>query len=107
MGRMVIAAYRPRPGQEEALLQLTREHLPILRSIGLATDRPALAMRAKDGTVIEAFEWVSDEAIEKAHTHPVVLDMWGRYEAACEYVRLSSVAETADQWAMFEPIDDF
>jgi hypothetical protein len=34
MGRFVIVAYRPYPGKEERLLELTREHLPILRSHG-------------------------------------------------------------------------
>jgi hypothetical protein len=42
MGWFVIVAYRPHPGQEERLLEPMREHLPILRSQGLATD-PALA----------------------------------------------------------------
>jgi len=41
MGRFVIVAYRPRPGEEQRLVELTREHLPILRSQGLATDRPS------------------------------------------------------------------
>jgi hypothetical protein len=31
MGKVVIVAYRPRPGKEKELLRLTREHLPILR----------------------------------------------------------------------------
>ena len=51
MGVMVIVAYRPRPGKAELLLDLTREHVPILRAQGLATDRPAYAMRAADGTI--------------------------------------------------------
>ena len=31
MGKFVIAAYRPRAGKEARLLQLVKEHLPILR----------------------------------------------------------------------------
>lgn len=57
MGDMVIVAYRPKPGREEDLLALTREHVPALRRLGLATERPALAMRAKSGDVVEVFEW--------------------------------------------------
>ena len=56
MGDMVIVAYRPKPGQEDALLALTREHVPMLRRLGLATDRPCLVMRSGSGVIIEVFE---------------------------------------------------
>ena len=65
MGKFVIVAYRPRPGKEQELLQLTREHLPILRSQGLATDRPLYVMKSADGTIIEVFEWKSVEAMAR------------------------------------------
>ncbi len=105
MSVMVIVAYRPRPGKEALLLQLTREHVSILRGQGLATDRPAYAMRAADGTIIEVFEWKSKAAIESAHTNPAVLKMWDKYNEACEYVPLNTVKESSDMFAGFEPID--
>jgi len=105
MGVMVIVAYRPRAGKESRLLELTKEHVPILRGQGLATDRPAYAMRSADGTILEVFEWVSKQAIEAAHTNPVVLKMWERYAEACEYVPLANVKESSDLFAGFEPID--
>ena len=86
MGRMVIAAYKPHPGQEEALEELVRDHLPILRRLGLATDRPALAMRAGDGTIVEVFEWMSEEAVAAAHQNPDVRALWERFGALCECV---------------------
>jgi quinol monooxygenase YgiN len=105
MSVMVIVAYRPRAGKEARLLELMKEHVPILRKEGLATDRPAYAMRATDGTIIEVFEWKSKAAIESAHTNPVVLKMWERYAEACEYVPLISVKECSDLFAGFDPID--
>ena len=45
MGRFVIAAYRPKPGHEDALLRELRDHLPVLRREGLVTDRPPYVMR--------------------------------------------------------------
>jgi hypothetical protein len=104
-GVLVIVAYRPRPGKEALLLELTKEHTPILRGQGLATDRPAYAMRAADGTIIEVFEWKSQEAIAAAHTNPEVLKLWERYGEACEYVPLTSVKESSDMFAGFEPIE--
>jgi quinol monooxygenase YgiN len=105
MGIMVIVAYRPRPGKEAQLLELTKDHMPILRQQGLATDRPAYAMRAADGTIIEVFEWKSQEAIDAAHTNPEVLKMWGRYAEVCEYAPLVTVKECADMFAKFDPIE--
>ena len=105
MGRLVIVAYRPKPGKEQRLLELTREHVPILRRQGLATDRPPYAMRAADGTVIEVFEWKSSEAIASAHENPEVLAMWARYAEACDYVKLAEIKECSDLFAGFEPLN--
>lgn len=105
MGKFVIVAYRPRPGKEQELLQLTREHLPILRSQGLATDRPSYVMKAADGTIIEVFEWKSAEAIAAAHQNPVWQAMCARYSAACEYISLESLSESKNMFAEFDPVD--
>ena len=103
MGRIVIACYRPKPGKREALRELMADHLPILRSQGLATDRESIAMEAEDGTVVEVFEWKSAEAIEAAHSNPVVGEMWKRYEEACEYVPVGAVKEAGELFATFTP----
>jgi len=104
MGDMVIVAYRPKPGHEDALLNLVRDHVPDLRRWGLATDRAPLAMRAADGTIVEVFEW-ADGAIAAAHHHPDVLAMWGRYAQVCDYIPLRDLAEAAQMFAQFVPID--
>ena len=65
--RIVIVAYRPKPGKDNVLLAELRDHVHLLRSEGLATDRHPVLMRAKDGTVLEIFEWASPAAIEEAH----------------------------------------
>ena len=103
MGDMVIVAYRPKPGKAEALLKLTMDHVARLRRLGLATDRPALAMTSRDGVVVEVFEW-ADGAIARAHENPDVLAMWGEYEACCDYVPLRELPETHDLFAQFTPI---
>ena len=105
MGKFVIVAYRPRPGKEQELLQLTREHLPILRSQGLATDRPSYVMRSTDGTIIEVFEWTSAEAIAMAHENPVWQAMCGRFSEACDYLRLEDLRESKNMFAEFDPVD--
>ena len=104
MGDMVIVGYRPKPGCEADLLQLTREHVPALRALGLASERPTLAMKSKDGVIVEVFEW-KDGAIATAHENPDVLAMWSRYAAVCDYVPLHDLPETKEMFAQFEPID--
>ena len=59
MGRIVIVLYRPKKGKEKELLEVVKEHVPILRSENLATEREAIVGRATDGTIVEIFEWIS------------------------------------------------
>jgi hypothetical protein len=101
---VVVVAYRPKAGKEQELLQLTREHVPLLRREGLATERPVLAARAADGTIVEAFEWQAG-GVEKAHTNPAVMKLWERYAAACEIVPLNHLAESSTMFASFTPVD--
>ena len=103
MSTLSIVCYRPKSGKEDELLQLTREHVPILRAQGLATDRSVVAMRAADGTIVEVFEWESG-GIERAHTNPEVAKLWGRYNEACEFVPFASLPEAQQLFAGFEPI---
>jgi hypothetical protein len=105
MGRIVIAAYKPKRGKEDDLRRLMSEHLPILRSQGLVTDRDSILMEAKDRTIIEVFEWKSREAIEAAHSNPVVLKMWERYAVVCDYVPISAVEEGSQLFSEFTPLD--
>lgn len=105
MGVFVIAAYRPHPGKEADLLQLVREHLPILRGEGLATERPPLVMRAADGTLLEVFEWASREAVERAHASAAVQQLWERFGAVCDYTKLADLREAGEMFAHFEPVE--
>jgi quinol monooxygenase YgiN len=105
MGRFVIVAYAPKPGMADALLAAVREHLRVLRAEDLVTDRPASVMKAADGTVLEVFEWRSAEAIAQAHGNPAVQALWDEFAAACDYRPLNGLAECANLFAEFEPVD--
>jgi len=101
---IVIVAYKPKAGKEADLLQLTRDHVPLLRAEGLATGYPVTACQAKDGTIVEVFEW-ADGGVERAHTNPVVMKLWERYAAACDIVPLTSLPEASTMFASFTPLD--
>ncbi|WP_343675124.1 hypothetical protein [Chitinophaga sp.] len=104
MGQIVIVAYKPKPGKDEALKQLMTTHLPRLKQEGLVTDRESIIMKAADGTIIEVFEWLSAEAIATAHNNPAVQQMWSEYAEVCDYVPLNSLAEAYDMFATFSPL---
>jgi hypothetical protein len=105
MGSISVACYKPRPGREEALLELVRNHLPSLRALGLVTDRASIMMRTADGTIVEIFEWNSKEAIAGAHHNPAVVDLWKRFEAVCWYETPSNLPEFQNMFQHFEPIE--
>jgi quinol monooxygenase YgiN len=93
MGIHVLAVFKPHEGKDDELVEVLRDHLPLLRRLGLATERPSLVLRAGDGTLIEHFEWVDQAAIDAAHQHPEVQQLWTRYEACCSYASLGSLPE--------------
>lgn len=104
MGSISVACYKPKPGREQALLELVRNHLPPLRAQGLVTERMPIVMRCADGTIVEIFEWVSQEAIAGAHKNPVVLDLWKQFEVVCSYETPATIPEFQNMFGNFEPI---
>ena len=105
MGNMVIALFRPMPDKAADLMACMRDHLPVLRAQGLATSRPSTILRAADGTLLEIFEWVSQEAIDAAHDNPAVLALWQRYAACCDYVTLGDLAEAKAMFPGFALVE--
>jgi hypothetical protein len=104
MGHIVIVAYKPKEGKSDALKELMKTHLPRLKAQGLVTDKESYIMEAADGTIIEVFEWLSEEAIRNAHTNPEVQKMWGEYAAVCDYVPVGSGPEAAQLFSGFRPL---
>jgi hypothetical protein len=104
MGSIAVACYKPKPGCEQRLTDLVRNHLPPLRAQGLVTNRESITMRAGDGTIVEIFEWRSPEAIAAAHENPVVLDLWKRFEEVCSYETPSNIPEFQKMFSNFEPL---
>lgn len=105
MGVFVIACYRPKKGKQRELLNAVKDHIPVLRKEGLVTERAPYVMRAGDGTIVEVFEWVSQEAIDAAHTNASVLALWQRFEATCTYEAIGSLPEALKLFSAFEPIE--
>ncbi len=99
----MIVAYRAKPGQFEALVRLASNHVPFLRDLGLATDRPEIIMKAKDDVIVEVFEWKTG-AIVQAHEHPKVAELWQKFAEICDYITLDQLDEAKQLFAGFEPL---
>jgi quinol monooxygenase YgiN len=105
MGQTVIVAYKPKPGKEDALKELMKTHLPRLKEQGLVRNKDSYIMEAADGTIVEVFEWLSEEAIQKAHYNPAVQQMWSEYSAVCDYVSVGSLAEAVNLFSSFKALN--
>ena len=104
MGVIVIVAYKPKPGKQDALKKLMAIHYPVLEKEGLVTERTPILMVAEDGTNVEVFEWLNEEAIQQAHTNPEVLKLWAAYFEVCDVVPLVTLPESKTMFASFAPL---
>lgn len=105
MERIVIVGYRPIKGMEGELKELLKSHWKILNKQQLVSNREPLIMEAGDGSIIEAFGWKSKEAIDSAHTNPIVQKIWGKFANVCEYIPISDLAESKKLFSEFTPIN--
>jgi len=103
-GEVVMAMYRPKAGGDAALRAIIARHVPTLRRVHLATDRPVLLLRAADGTYVEIFEW-RPGAAQQAHEHPEVEALWGEMAQVADFVRLADLAEAARPFPHFAPVE--
>jgi len=104
LGSIAVACYKPRPGREADLLDLVRNHQAPLLAEGLVTNRVPIVMRCANGTIVEVFEWVSQDAIAGAHTNPAVLNLWKKFEAVCWYETPANLPEFQNMFSHFTPI---
>ncbi|MEO1063188.1 MAG: hypothetical protein AAFZ07_17380 [Actinomycetota bacterium] len=85
----VICTFRVRPGSLDPFRELLAGHWPTLRRLGLVTEQPEQRFLGgrDDGdapVIVSIFEWVSAEAVARAHEHPDVAEIWEAMEPLCE-----------------------
>ena len=102
--RIVMVAYKPKPGKEGELKTLALDHHSRLKAEDLVTDRLPILMQSQDGTIIEVFEWKSAEAIQQAHTNKAVGQMWQEFSQVSEYVPIGQVSESSNLFADYSCI---
>ncbi|HLN62712.1 MAG TPA: hypothetical protein VK464_14300 [Symbiobacteriaceae bacterium] len=101
----MIATYRPKPGCAQQLEELVKSHVPILRSLNLATERFGFILKSKvDGTMLEIFEWASAEAANTAHHHSAVGEIWAKMEELGSFGTLHSLEEGNKTFPHFDVV---
>lgn len=103
--RITIAVYKPLEGKETALLDLVLTHHQRLSDEKLVTQRLPIICQAKDKTILEIFEWQSEEAIHAAHSNPAVLAMWKEFGEVCTYLPVAEVYESKNMFSDFSPVN--
>lgn len=103
--RITIAVYKPLEGKESALIDLVNTHHNRLLHENLVTKRLPIICRAQDNTVVEMFEWQSEEAIHAAHSNTAVLAMWKEFSEVCTYIPIADVNESKNMFSDFTPIN--
>ncbi len=66
MGRISLAAFKPKPGKEDDLLKVVDDRVPLLRKLGMVTDRAPIGMRSSDGVILQVSESHDDFATFEA-----------------------------------------
>lgn len=103
---VVFAVYRPKPGKDRELEAILARHVSTLRKEGLATNRPVTLVKSfTDGAYIEIFEWVSNEAAQRAHDSPAVGALWGEMAEVADFLPLAALAETKHPFSHFAAVD--
>ena len=106
MGRVIVAGYRPKPGFDCELEKLVRSHHSTLLAEGLATDRPSLILRSKNGTLIEIYEVTKSYTKENTARNPRVTGLWRLMDDICTYVPPGRLEEMQNLFPEFPNISE-
>ena len=101
---MVFALYRAHAGKDAELEEVLKRHVPTLKSLELATDRPSFVARAGDGTYVEVFEWADGEAARRAHDLPAVAAVWEAIGQVADLRTLADLEETRRPFPHFQTV---
>ena len=99
--QLAFAMYKPKEGMEQELEEVLKLHIPLLKEYGLISEKETCTVRSKDGTIIEIFEWMSEESKAVAHQHPATRSLWGRLMAVCTFPTLSDLPEAKKSFPNF------
>ncbi len=106
---VVLAVYRVAEKVQAEFFQVVKDKREYFLKAGLMTARVPIFLRSSGNPefLIDIFEWASAEAIERAHSDPVVQRMWARMAELWidGGLHLSQLPESDESFAGFEPVE--
>ena len=99
---IVMALYRPKQGKAKELEALLKKHFPILKEYGLTTETFPLIGKSADGSYLEMFEWISEQAAQQAHDHPAIAQIWEAMSLISDWGTLSQLPESNKPFPQFQ-----
>lgn len=105
MGMVVMACFRPKKGKADELNQLFEHNLKLLRAKGLVTERELVTLEAADGTLIELFEWQSEDAMKRAEKDDEVQLLWQRFGSVSQFMPIAALPEAQQAFSAFNVRD--
>ena len=103
--KLTIAIYKPKSDRDDEMLEVLKSHTPLLKELGLISNKPAYLARSSNGHIIEIFEWLNEEAKVIAHSHPLLQPVWSKMMEICEFPSFSELPESASSFPNFETIN--
>jgi len=100
---VTMALYKPHEGKEKELHEILKTHVNTLEAENLITSSKPIRAQAADGTVIEIFEWKSEQAKDAAHESQVVMKIWNEIMEVAEIKSLSALDEANYPFPNFAP----
>lgn len=82
----VFVLYKAKPGKLAALQAKLGEHAPVLRNLGLLSERPEMIIEMGEGCFMEIVEWANDGAAQRAHDIKEVQEIWGAFAELADFV---------------------
>ncbi len=104
MERIMVVAYRPYKGKEEAFRSLLFRQIETYRNEGLLTDREPWFMQSQDGTYLGFFEWKSKAVVDDLAAHPKIQELWMQFEKICAFEKPSAVTELQSMFGDFKSL---
>lgn len=104
MAKIALIVYKPWKDKSKELIDSLLANIPVMRKLGLVTDREQIVAQSKDGCIIQIFEWREEASEEQAMAHPVVQEMWMKVSKMSEFKKPMDIAEFQEQLSKFDTI---
>ena len=104
MQKLAFIVFKPRKGKAEELIAFLKRSFVILQSLKVASEKPQILASSVDGSIMQIFEFSTDDKPESAAIYPEVRELWKEAEKLSEFLKPSSLKEFQEVFPSFDII---